>query len=66
MTRPAQFVFVILLFREVDKAFVIDSFPCLCLSKVIKHLQDLSEMDSKSLVPEVYIADVKEENGGQD
>lgn len=60
-------VFVVLLFREVDKASMTDSFPCLCLSKVIKHPQDLSEMDSaRSLVPEVYIVDVSGENGGQD
>lgn len=62
-----NFVFVVLLFQEVDKASMIDSFLCLCLSKVIKHPQDLSEMDSaRSLVPEVYIVDVSGENGGQD
>lgn len=60
-------VLVNFLFQEADKASMIDSFLCLCLSKVVKHPQDLSEMDStRSLLPEVYVVDVSGENGGQD
>lgn len=62
-----SFVLVNFLFREADPASMIDSFLCLCLSKVVNHPQDLSEMDStRSLLPEVYVVDVSGENGGQD
>lgn len=62
-----MYIFVILLFCKVYKASAIDSFLCLCLSKVINCQQALTVTYSTGyLQPDIHVVNVSKMNGGQD